>query len=65
MAVFGTQQASQQFHDIIFEVIILQPEKQINHVFTSDIINTISCVEDDNDNDISVSLQMFHSMYLE
>lgn len=23
MAVFGTQEASQQFHDIIFEVIIL------------------------------------------
>lgn len=25
MAVFSTQEASQQLHDIVFEVIVLQP----------------------------------------
>lgn len=29
MAVFGTQETSQQLHDIIFKVIILQPDEQI------------------------------------
>lgn len=28
VAVFGTQEASQQLHDIIFELIILQPGEQ-------------------------------------